>query len=352
MKSFREYITEANPSVDKQYRSEALRVFNKMIAKLESLVKAKSTKYMKIDTKFREPALYFDLGELLGDARYKNLNIIFDSVNREYGGAYGSRDGKNEILLAIMTMRKKRDPKYKMTNTSYDDLNGWEYSRSFFAWEDPSNYEEVLNTIKTKKETVKDVFVHEFVHHMDTFRYKDSKYIQEPSYNDRKGYGKDYFNHPKELNAHTQEMIMNIDEWYRTYYLSIVTTLKSKFVSKFNSAKNHDQYEDAMFMAHKFQINYDMFVQYIADKNFAIKEIRDKIPRAKHNFGKHLTLDNKKKVLSRLYQYYDDVLKKRFELLKSALDKLPKQLNNPEAAAYVKLHAPDAYKALRKLGMK
>jgi hypothetical protein len=352
MKSFVEYITEANPVVDKQYRSEALHVFNRIIAKLENLVKAKSTQHMKIEQSTRSPVLYFDLGEFLGDGRYKGVRLSFDSVNRNYGGAYGNEYGKIELVLAIMNMRKVRDPKYKMTNTSYDDHNGWEYSPAFLNWEDSSNYEHLLDTIKRKKEEVRDVFVHEFIHHMDTFRYKKSAYKSEPSYNDRTGYGQEYFNHPKELNAHTQEMIMNIDEWYKTYYLSIATTLKSNFVKKFNSANNQDQYEDAMFLAHKFALNYDMFVQYISDKNFAIKEIREKIPRGKHIFGKHLTVDNKKKVLARLYQYYDEVLKKRFQLLKSTLDKLPKQLNNPEAAAYVKLHAPDAYKTLRKLGMK
>lgn len=352
MKSFVEYITEANPIVDKKYRAEALHVFNRMIAKLEKFVKANSTQHMNIEKFGSYYSLHFDLGEFLGDSRYKGIKLIFDSVNRNYGGAYGNQYGRIELVLAVMGMRQQRDPKYKMTNTSYDDLNGFIYSSAFVPWPDPSNYEHLLETIKKKKENIKDIFVHEFVHHIDTFRYKDPKYKEAPSYNEKTGYGKEYFNHPKELNAHTQEMIMNIDEWYKTYYLSIVTTLKSKFVSKFNSASNHDQYEDAMFMAHKFQINYDMFVQYITDKNFAIKEIREKIPRAKHNFGKYLTLDNKKKVLARLYQYYDEVLRKRFQLLKSTLDKLPKQLNNPEAAAYIKLHAPDAYKTLRKLGMK
>lgn len=352
MKSFVEYIAEANPAVDKKYRSEALHVFNRIVVKLQNLVKAKSTQHMLIDSSQHPASLYFDLGNFIGDSRYKGVKLTFESVNRNYGGGYNNQFGRIEIGLAIMTMRKERDPKYKMTNTSYDEHNGWAYSPAFIPWEDPSNYEHLLNTINSKKEEVKDIFVHEFIHHMDTFRYKKSEYKSEPTYSDNTGYGKDYFNHPKELNAHTQEMIVNIDEWYKTYYLSIVTTLKSKFVNKFNSAKNHDQYEDAMFMANKFQINYNMFVQYITDKNFAIKEIKDKIPRGKHTFGKHLTLDNKKKVLVRLYQYYDDVLKKRFQLLKSTLDKLPKQLNNPEAAAYVKLHAPDVYKTLRKLGMK
>lgn len=352
MKSFAEYIIESDPLVDKQYRSEALRVFNRIIAKLESLVKANSTKHMEIELATRPPALFFDLGEFLGDNRYKGLRLTFDGVNRKYGGAYGNAWGRIDIILAIMNSRRARDPKYKMTNTHVDDYNGIIFSDPFLTYKDVSNYEHLLSTIKSKKESVKDIFVHEFVHHMDALRYKDSDYKAEPSYNDSTGFGKDYFNHPKELNAHTQEMLMNIDEWYRTYYLSIVTTLKSKFVNKFNSAKNHDQYEDAMFMSHKFQINYDMFVQYITDKQFAIKEIKEKIPSNKHTFGKHLTLDNKKKVLARLYQYYDEVLKKRFEVLKSALDKLPKQLNNPEAAEYVKLHAPDAYKTLRKLGMK
>ena len=351
MKSFVEYVVEASPVVDKNYRSEALHVFNRIIAKLENLVKAKSTQYMHIENPTRTPSLYFDLGEFLGDAQYKGIRLIFEDVNRNYGGGYGNQYGRIEIALAVMSMRKSRNPKYKMTNTSYDDHNGWEYTSAFFGWEDPSNYEHLLDTIKKKKESVKDIFVHEFIHHMDAFRYKNDTYKSEPTHTGG-DYGKDYFNHPKELNAHTQEMIMNIDEWYRTYYLSIVTTLKSKFVAKFNSASNQDQYEDAMFMAHKFQINYDMFVQYITDKNFAIKEIREKIPRAKHNFGKHLTIDNKKRVLARLYQYYDEVLKKRFELLKSVLDKLPKQLNNSEAAEYIKLHSSDVYKTLRKLGMK
>lgn len=352
MKSFVEYIAEANPLVDKQYRQEALRVFNRIVAQLEKLVKTNSTKHMQIEAS-RIPIMFFDLGDFLSDAKYKGVRIIFDSVNRNYGGAYGNQFGRVELALAIMNMRKQRDPKYKMTNTSYDDNNGFLYSSAFMPWVDISNYEEVLNTIKRKKEQVKDVFVHEFIHHMDTFRYKTSEYKSEPTYSDRTGYGKDYFNHPKELNAHTQEMIMNIDEWYRTYYLSIVTTLKKDFVKKFNAASNTDQYEDVSFLAYKFVLNYNMFVQYVTDKHFAIKEIRSKIPSSKSQFGKFLTIDNKKKILARLYQYYDEVLKKRFELLQASLEKLPKQLKNKEAALYIKQNQElDVYRTLRKMGMK
>lgn len=351
MKSFVEYITEANPVVDKQYRSEALRVFNRMIAALERLVKSNSIEHMEVE-RTKDPALTFNLGKFIADDKYKNVSMMFTSSTRDRGGSYGKLSGQIFIELAIMSSRKTRDPSFKTTGTSYDDHNGWIYSDAFRRFKDASNYEHLLTVIKQRKEAVRDIFAHEFVHHMDALRYKDPAYADVASYDNKTGYGKEYFNHPKELNAHTQEMIMDIDEWYKTYYLSIVTTLKNQFVGKFNTAKNHDQYEDALFMAHKFQINYNMFVQYITDKQFAIKEIKEKISSSKKNFFSHLTSDSKKKVLARLYQYYDEVLKKRFELLKSTLDKLPKQLNNPDAAAHVKLHAPDAYKTLRKLGMK
>ena len=354
MKTFREYITEANPIVDKNRRSEALHVFNRILVTLEKLVKSKSTDHMYFDMNpnGRTFDLKIDVGDFINDSRYKGLKLLFTSVTKAYGGTYGMHKGKPTIELAIMSGRRVRDPNYKMTNTSYDDLNGWIYSDPFVKIKDPSNYEHLLATAKTKREQFKDIFVHEFIHYTDTFLYKDKAYVDKGTYDDKTGYGEKYFNHPKELNAHTQEMIQNIDEWMKAYYVSAVATLRSTFVKKFNEAKTADQYEDVSFLAYKFSNYYNVIDEYLSNKQKAIANIRDKIPSSKTNFAKNLTQDSTRKVLVRLYQYYDDVLSKRFKTLKATLDSLPKQLNNKEAALYIKQHDLDAYKTLKRLGMK
>lgn len=352
MKSFREYLTEANPNVDKQYRDEALRVFNRMVAAFEKLVRAKSTDHMEIEKNGSYTELAVNVGKLLNDRQYSGLYVIFSNATRDYNGAYGNDFSKAVIYLAIMSGRKTRDPSYKLTNTPSDDYNGWIYSGAFLPTKDVSNYEHLLQTIKTKKEHVKDIFVHEFIHHADTFRYKDRKYVTVASYDRQTGYGKEYFNHPKEVNAHTQEMIQNIDEWFKAYYLSAVHTLKATLGKKFNSASNHDQFEDAYFFAEKLVRHYDTINEYLTDKKGAIKSIRDKIPSGKQNFAKHLTQDNTKKVLVRLYQYYDEVLSKRFRLLKTTLENVASKLNNQEASLYIKQEDVKVYNALRKMGMR
>jgi hypothetical protein len=353
MKSFREYIAEANPTVDKNRRNEALHVFNRMVSVLERLVKSKSTEFMRLRKPDRQPELVIDLGKFISDKRYEGLDIIFTSVSRSYNGAYGTQDGKPTIELAMMYGRKFRRPDYVMTNTSFDDMNGFTHTNAFVLnSKDPSNYEHLLSVLKERKTTVRDVFVHEFTHHLDTLRYKDQKYVDEPTYNEKLGYGKEYFNHPKELNAHTQEIILNIDEWFKTYYVSAVAMLKKNLVTKFNSAKNDDQFQDAVFLSVQLMNHHDMIDKYLTDKKYAITSIREKIPSAKTNFAKYLTQENSRKVLSRLYQYYDEVLSKRFALLKSNLEDLPPKLNNKEAMMYLKQYAPEPYKALKRLGMR
>lgn len=357
MKSFVEYIVEANAEADRKHRAEALHVFNRVATKLKRLVDSKSTQHMEL-SKFNETRvhLHFDLGNFIGDSRYKGLRLLFTDRNRYYSGSYGKLSDATTIELAVMGMRYEPRPGRISTPEDADlpDFmkSGMIGSNAFLYTKDVSNYEQIVKAIKERRPEIRDVFVHEFVHHMDTFRYKDANYVNVPSYNDRLGYGKEYFNHPKELNAHTQEIITHIDEWYKSYYVSTVNMIKNNLVKKFNAAQNTDQCEDVMFLSSKLLRHHEMLVGYLSNKTVAIHDIRAKIPTTKQNFGKHLTRENKQKILVRLYQYYDEVLSKRFRLLKASLEKLPKQLNNDVAALYIKNRVPETYAGLRKLGMK
>lgn len=352
MKSFVEYIVEANPEADRKYRAEALHVFNRVVVKLKRFADSNSTEHMELHRLDGRSYLFFDLGNFINDSRYRGLRLLFTSRNRYYSGSYGKLSDATTIELAVMSTRRRRDPQYKMKNTSFDDMNGWISSAAFLDHKDVSNYQKIVDDIKERRSEIRDVFVHEFVHHMDTFRYKKISYADEPTYNPSKGYGTEYFNHPKELNAHTQEIITNVDEWYKSYYVSTVNMLKNNLVKKFNGAKNNDQYEDAAFLASKLLRHLKYLDEMLDDKDVAIRAIRDKIPTAKSNFSKNLTGENTRKILARLYQYYDVVLSKRFRLLKATLEKLPKQLDNNTAALYIKQHVPDTYTGLRELGMK
>lgn len=334
MKTFQEYIAEANPVVDKNRRDEALRTFNKMVSALEKLVKSKSTEHMLLDKVGYTTNIAFNLGKFIGDSKYNNLKMLFTPVSKNHGGSYGKILNGPTIELAILTGRSVKNPDGEML-----------FLDPILPKIDPSNYEQLLKIIKSKKDSIRDIFVHEFIHHTDTLIYKDSNYIDQPSFNAKTGYGKEYYNHPKELNAHTQEMILNMDLWFKEYYVTTVNALKTRMVIEFNQANDEYGYENALFVAAKIVRHHDMIIEYLSDNRKGIESVLEKIPTTKKTFMKNLSDDNRKKVLSRLYQYYSETLTKRFNVLKQSLI-LVKKLNNKNAIAYIQKEVPDLYKSL------
>jgi hypothetical protein len=327
MKSFEQYISEANPVVDQKARSLAARVYNRMISRLRECL-AKGT----IGTSFvfytANDNVGFNLGRLLREPDYFDITIWFGPMTNKFGGYFSQRDDMDIIHLAKLfpTSAKKIKPNRDMKNC-----------------------EIILDAVDKLQHDVRDVFVHEFIHHLDDTRYKSNSYRVKGTLDLSGG---TYYNEPKELNAHTQEMIANMDLWFKDYYVSTVNALKTRMVVEFNQAKDEEGYENALFIAGKIVRHYALIVEYLDDTRKGMESIIEKIPGSKRDFMKHLTSENRKKVLARLYQYYTETLNKRFKVLKESLLSVVKRLNNKNAIAYIQKEVPDTYKSLVQMGLK
>ena len=326
MKSFAEYITEANPVVDKQSRSMAMRLYNRMIAAMEKCVKNGSTgtsHSMYTTTQ----SLGFNLGRLLREIDLFDLEIQFIERSGSFLGTFITRHELSQIQLAhIPTPIINR----------------------LVQKQDVNNYRLILHVIKDNQK-VRDTFVHEFVHYLDSKRAKSNLVFVKGTAHLS---GAAYYNTPVELNAHTQEMLANIEQWIKTYYIGIVGTIRKTFVSKFNAAKSDSEIEDAVYVAMKATSHYDMVLKYLNNKQFAMEYLLEKIPYDKTVFMKHLTPENRKRVLSRLYQFYDAVLKQKFHLAKLGLENVVKHLHNENVLAVLKTNHSDIYVSLKKMGLK
>lgn len=154
------------------------------------------------------------------------------------------RGPRGEFKRSHEYMGMKQSPKI----TLYVDVD--EYGK--YGWE------RFIETFKDKREA----FIHEFTHYMDKDR------IPPPSeIGYTKGFHKDYFNDPKELNA---------------YYQQAVGELTAKIKNNPQSFK--EKWNEWDFVRFK-----DWFFENIVDKNFK----------------KYVTSKNKKSFIKRLYRFYD-----------------------------------------------
>ncbi|CAB4141225.1 hypothetical protein UFOVP410_64 [uncultured Caudovirales phage] len=341
MKKFSQYIAEANPQVDQQYRQIALRVYNKIISKLKALASDKkaSTNYISsVGSGF----IGFDLYKLLdGESSLWNLQLDFIKEFPRWSGAFtaGNNINPSKIQIAILTS---------------------EFADKIIPKADSKNYKILFDAILKQQQTVKNIFVHEFIHFLDSKRYQSDRFAYRGTVQLS---GAEYFNDPKELNAHTQEMISDIDNWFKSYYVSSVSALKTRIVKDFNSFKYSGEidvkaieksrvFDDAWFSLDKIVSNYNMIVRYLDDRAFAMQSILEKLPGSKKSFMNNLTKENRKKVLVRLYQYYDEILKKRMLLLKDSLESLVKRLNNSDAIEVLKKFDTKLFNSLKDMGLK
>lgn len=327
MKSFVEYIVEANPVVDQKARSLAMRVYNRMIARLKDCVKkgniGHSFAFYTADNN-----LGFNLGRLIRDPDYFDINLWFGPLTSKFGGYFSQRGDIDIIHLAQVpiNLAKKIKPNQDIENCNI-----------------------ILDTVAQFTQQVKDVFVHEFIHYLDDKRIKSNSYRLQGTMDLSGG---EYYNEPKELNAHTQEMIANLDLWFKEYYVSTVNSLKTRMVIEFNQAKDEEGFENALFIAAKIVRHYDMLIEYLTDNRKGMESILEKLPASKKTFMKNLSSNNRNKVLARLYQYYSETLSKRFKMLKQSLLSTVKRLTNKDALEYIKTETPDLYKSLINMSVK
>jgi hypothetical protein len=335
MKTFSQYIVEANPDVDKQHRSMAEKAYNKFVAKIKALASDKNSNITyqnfivpKSDT--GRATIGVNLGRIIGDNTVWNLDIRFTSLSNVFGGIFTPAHNSNPAVIEIARLDPSLIKKIKPTPH-------------------PENYKIIWKSIASYGEMIKDVFVHEFIHFLDSKRYRSSRFAYRGT---SQLLGADYFNDPKELNAHTQEMISNVDFWFKNYYVSSINAIKTKLIKDFNNYKSGNKFDDAEFVLHKIVSNYDVVVKYLNDNKYAMDSLMEKLPSSKTAFMKNLTSENKKKVLARLYQYYDANLKKRFSLLKSSLESVLKNLNNPDAMEALKTNNIELYNSIKAIKVK
>ena len=77
MLSFAEYIAEATPEFYKKQRDDAVRIFNKLTQKLKSQKDSDNVPFKII---LYADALSINLGEVLKDSKYYNVELIFGAV--------------------------------------------------------------------------------------------------------------------------------------------------------------------------------------------------------------------------------------------------------------------------------
>ena len=337
MKSFAEYIVEANPVVDKQYRSEALRVFDAVVSSIKKLASSNSSQHMKMVWYNSRYAKYFKLsvnvGQLINDKQYKNLTLEFGNYDYVARGHYDAENDK--IYLGVMQGRKikgQKEPQYP----------------TFTDKPDAINYKTILQTVKEKESWIKTVFLHEFIHYLDKHRQKNPDYSDIKSgQNNPSG----YFNTPSEYNAHTQDALQSIDDLIDTQLNDIKKLFKPKNIFVLNSAKTKAEISSASEVVIKLVEFYNQTETLLTDKNFAITFMQKHIKALKQNFIGMLTPENKKKFLVRLYQYYDSILKDRLNGVQSDLKKLSFSITNDTLLNDLKKNSPKIFKALRRIGI-
>ncbi len=222
-------LISENPQSDIKYNNEAKRIFHKIKKNINNIKLEPTNPDLEFvyDTKGNKRPLYgvkFNLNQI--DKKY-NLNIIFA---HQIGNniAFFDRNNNRMVFLII----------------SQTDKNSFE-NNEYYA------------KLRFKFWIAEDTFIHEFIHYLDSIRYKNT---YKPTMN--KNSKEEYYNSPEEFNAYMHGII--------TY------ALKNKYRLK--------------------NLPFKTFLNRII-KNY-IKE----------NFGfiKNINDDNKKKLIKRMYKTYTE----------------------------------------------
>lgn len=330
MKGFVEYLSEASPLLDKKYRDVAESLYRKLYQSIKRNLDSKNESTMILWNYYGEILVGVNLGKAVGNNKYSDVSVYFSFPRKDAMGNY--HIAEKSIVLAIL------DPKQKDEFFPYVNYNNWKL---------------ILQAMDGKgwasATQVRDIFVHELVHHFDYTRASEINKMKYVSYSDGKS---EYFNHPAELNAHTQELIHNIDMWFRQYNADIIKTYRNDFIKMYNSAKGKSKVEDAAYYAGKLLTQYERALGYVKNTKESMDTVLSMIPDGKWEYMTRLTPENKKKVYSRLYQYYDEVLRKRFETMLRLFSEIVKRLNNKKVAKELESNTPLIFRDLQKLGLK
>lgn len=189
MKSFRQHLIEANPMRDAQYRGEAANVWARLLRSLQNNFDNIAKIVSNYSTN-RDPRVVInDLGDAIGDAKYKRLRIIF------YGsGSQGKLRGQFGF-----------DPLYK--NIPVIGIFGIDPG----SMKDKDTFLDALNQFRAKYSST---FTHEFIHYSDWKRLGDDKWTEGiRDLDDPYGMtAQTYYNNPIEYNAHFQQGLANLEQ--------------------------------------------------------------------------------------------------------------------------------------------
>ena len=157
--------------------------------------------------------------------------------------------------------------KFKHKDTPIVVMAGFLFLKDQDDLTDQRNVNQIIDVLRGQKE----VFIHEFIHVMDSVR--TTNFFGRPTYGDDAS-EEDYFNHPSELNAYYQEGI-------------------NTYIDKIKNFNN-------MGRGHYFTIRYEQGFEETFE-NF-LSTALDK------TFWNNLTDDNKRRIRKRFYNFYTETM--------------------------------------------
>jgi hypothetical protein len=292
-------IKEADPKTDAKYRREAEQIWNKMFRKLKIVLQNPSLASALIRKELLDPkhpqigyAYYFSLGLLLGDSKLTNIQLGIAPIGAANAGAWyrpGHGVANEEIVLFSL------DPK---------NFSGSIKSDAKKILQDPMFKETAPYHAAN--------FVHEFIHYLDSKRYKTKDYNLQGTQQKAEIDLKAYFNDPKEFNAHTQDFISLFDKFYREHYFYIARQFET---GKRDGSKDNDLLEKTIDRVRLMQQPTGFY------------ELWNHLLQAKTDFEKCLTDINRKKLRQRIYQYHQEILKPQLSKVEKSLMKTYKKLS-------------------------
>lgn len=315
MLSFKEYLSEANPIEDKKARDEAKIIWNRIVAKIKKDSKSSSPYKLKIFSN----ALGLDVGGFLKDPKLFGLGLYFAPHNQKYQGAFiPGWDMEHQIAFAVMTPNDPAPITMKIPKQMQ------------------MNFLLLSKLIDKNKKLMQQTFMHEFIHYKDFLRTKNKDYWKVGTLTKAGDTLVDYHNDPREVNAHYQEFVGELDSWLKDFRLKKIKKIESS-ISQFNRAKTDKQIGDALYLMHSMVGLHSLLKDYSRSPRLYINKFENtEASKPSQLFMKNLNATNRKKVLARLYQHFDQVHKKEIEKYIKYIKSIAKKLKNDKVMDFIK----------------
>lgn len=276
MKTFKQYITEATASRDQAFIDEAEFVFQKLI---EDNYRYKLKNYFSDTDKFTKETKKFVVcvGTVTKNHIYDDLYVVFSPETEKSRGLY---------VKVSPTAR----------TIALNVLND----------EDRLQKNPVFSALSRDYSNIRLTFIHEFIHYLDSTRIGNERWdsIVKSKTNMylAKSNTQIYFNQPLEFNAYYQQGIAKLEGF-----------IKYLFV-RFGEGPEKVRQEIEKEKERLFADNFNDFLKFSLEQNIFPKAYYDS-----------LTEKNKKKLMSRYYGMYKDIVKPKLEKLELMMDNYERQ---------------------------